>query len=122
VVPGLQRGLTHHRVLSADSRRHPPSSALYQPKDTYLQRTDAGVGVRVGALSGALAALPFLLFVLFVSGFVFAGPMMGGMGLPGGFAALLFVGLFFALVWSVGLGAIGGYLCVYIREETDIGA
>jgi hypothetical protein len=92
---------------------------------SYLQREDSSSGVRVGALSGALAALPFLLFVFFVGGFVFAGPMFGGpggMGVPGGFAVLLLVGFFFALVWSVGLGALGGYVGVYLRNETDIGS
>lgn len=87
----------------------------------YLQREDERAGVRVGALSGALAAIPFLLFLFFIGGIVSAGSMMGGgMGVPGGFAVVLIFGFVFALVWSVGLGALGGYLGVYLRAETDL--
>ncbi len=87
----------------------------------YLQRGDRAGGIRIGALSGAIAAIPFLLLFVVFGGFVFTGSMMGGgMGLPGGFVVLLFVGLVFALIWSVGLSAIGGYLGVYIATETDL--
>jgi len=97
------------------------SPALGGAVASYLQREDSSAGVRVGALSGALAAIPFLVFVVFIGGFLFAGPMMGGgPGVPGGFGFLLLFGVLFAFVWSVGLGAVGGYLGVYIARETDI--
>jgi len=87
----------------------------------YLQRGDRSGGIRVGALSGAIAALPFLLFVFAFGGFVFSGSVIGGgMGVPGGFVFLLLLGFVFALFWSVGLSAIGGYLGVYIATETDV--
>lgn len=89
----------------------------------YLQRGDRGGGIRVGALAGAIAALPFLLVLVVFGGVLFTGGMMrGGMGLPGGFILVLLFGLVVALVWSVGLSALGGYLGVYIATETDIGS
>jgi len=42
------------------------------------------------------------------------------MGVPGGFVFLLLLGFVFALFWSVGLSALGGYLGVYIATETDV--
>ncbi len=89
---------------------------------SYLQREDTAAGVRVGVLSGALAAIPFLAFVMFAGGFLAVGPMMGGgVGIPGGFVVLFLFALVFAVAWNVGLGALGGYLGVYIANETDIG-
>lgn len=88
----------------------------------YLERGDRADGIRVGALSGAIAALPFLLLVFLFGGFMFTGSMMGdGMGFAGGFVFLLLFGFVFALVWSVGLSALGGFLGVYIATETDLG-
>ncbi|WP_138006173.1 DUF5518 domain-containing protein [Halalkalirubrum salinum] len=95
----------------------------------YLQKGDRTGGIRVGALSGAIAALPFLLLflVFFVfGGFFMTGPMISdgmgtGMAVPGGFVFVLLFGFVFALIWSVGLSALGGYLGVYIATETDIG-
>jgi len=88
----------------------------------YLQRGDRSGGIRVGALSGGIAALPFLLLFVVFGGFLFTGSMMnGGMGIPGGFVVVLLFGFVFALVWSVGLSALGGYLGVYIATETDLG-
>ena len=94
---------------------------------SYLQRGDSATGVRVGALSGAIAAIPFLLFIFLISGFVFTGSMMGGgmgggLAVPGGFVVLFLIGAIFALIWNVGLGALGGYLGVYVANETDLGA
>lgn len=88
----------------------------------YLQRGDRAGGIRIGALSGVLAAVPLLLLFLLV-GFVFTGTMIGGgMGVPGRFVVVLVVGVILALVWTVGLSAIGGYLGVYIASETEIGS
>jgi len=95
----------------------------------YLQKGERAGGIRVGALSGAIAALPFLLlFLLFFvfGGFFLTGPMVSdGMGtsmaVPGRFVFVLLFGFVFALIWSVGLSALGGYLGVYIATETDVG-
>ena len=87
----------------------------------YLQRGTRAGGIRVGALSGGIAALPFLLFLFVFGGFLFTGSMMAGsMGVPGSFVLVLLFGIVVALVWSVGLSAIGGYLGVYVVTETDV--
>ncbi|MEF8815025.1 MAG: DUF5518 domain-containing protein [Halovenus sp.] len=89
----------------------------------YLQRGDRAGGARVGALAGAIAALPFLLLFSVFGGFFFTGSRMGGgMGVPSSFLPFLLFGLAFALVWSIGLSALGGYLGAYIATETDVGA
>ena len=86
----------------------------------YLQRETRKSGAKVGALSGALSFLPFLFFGVLFFGIFLGGPMMaGGMGVPGG-PELLIIMFFFIpgfLLWSVGLGAVGGYLAVYLRED-----
>ena len=88
----------------------------------YLQRGDRSDGIRVGAISGAIAALPFLLLVFAFGGFLFTGSMIGGhMGASLGFVFVLLFGFVFALFWSVGLSALGGYLGVYLATETDVG-
>lgn len=83
----------------------------------YLQRESRESGARVGALSGALAFLPFLLFAFLFAGVVFGGVLGGGFGLPGPAFVVLFVVVPTFLVWNVGLGALGGYLGTYLREE-----
>ena len=88
----------------------------------YLQRGERSDGLRVGALSGAIAAIPFLLLFGLFGGFVFTGSMMGpGMGLPGATALVFVFGIVFALAWSIALSAVGGYLGVYLATETDLG-
>jgi len=91
----------------------------------YLQGGDRGDGLRVGALAGLIALVPiFLLFSLLWSvafGFMMTGP---GMGIPGtagglGFVVLVF-GFMFALIYVVGLSALGGYLGNYIKQDTDV--
>ena len=90
----------------------------------YLQRGERMDGVRVGAISGVVATLPFLLLGFFAWTFFFAVPVMdGGMGgMAGGFGIVFFLIIFlFAFTWNVILSAIGGYLGVYIAMDTDIG-
>jgi hypothetical protein len=82
----------------------------------YLQRESRTSGAKVGALSGALAFLPFSSFL-----FLFFGVLFRGLGAPGGFgvSVVLFFVLPMFLLWSVGLGAIGGYVGTYIREDIE---
>ena len=94
----------------------------------YLHETD---GLRVGAIAGAIAALPLALVLLVIGSFFFLvpvsgpmepgmGPGMGasvGMGLPGGvFVLALFVVLLSAL-YSVALSALGGVAGAYLATE-----
>jgi len=87
----------------------------------YLQRGDRSEGARVGALSGAIATVPFVLLLMFVVG-IFGLFLAGGglteAGLGLAFGVVVFV---FALAWNVALGAIGGYLGVYVLAEFQDG-
>lgn len=88
----------------------------------YLQEGTRTAGAKVGALSGAIAFLPFLLLSFLFFGFLVSGPMGGGgFGVPGGPELLVILFVFFpvVLVWNAGLGALGGYLGAYLREERN---
>lgn len=84
----------------------------------YLQQRGRRDGGKVGALSGAIAFLPSLLFVLLFFGVFF----LGG-GFPGGVELLLLLFVLFPilLIWNVALGGVGGYLGAYAREEFGSG-
>ncbi|WP_435177441.1 DUF5518 domain-containing protein [Halorussus sp. AFM4] len=79
----------------------------------YLQRGRLGEGATVGALAGAMAAIPAALFAWVVVGFFFLGadPFFA---LSSVFAAVLFV---VVAVYLVGAGALGGALGAYLRRE-----
>jgi hypothetical protein len=85
----------------------------------YLQRGSRRDGAKVGAISGVLAFLPFVLLLFLGFGFLVAMPMTGGFGLPGFVELLVILLVIFPLLllWNVGLGAVGGYLGIYLREE-----
>lgn len=76
----------------------------------YLQERD---GLKVGALSGGIAAIPAFFIAWLVVGFLFLGvdPMLGIGGL---LAMMIFV---FVLGYLVLAGALGGLLGVYVRKE-----
>lgn len=84
----------------------------------YLQGPNRREGLTVGALAGLLAALPFAAFgFLFVviTGF---GAFGEGGGVAFGFFFLfLLVALFFLLLYTVGLCALGGYIGSYLATE-----
>jgi hypothetical protein len=86
----------------------------------YLHERD---GLRVGSVSGLLAAIPLALVVVLVVvlGFGFFGVFAiapgGGVGVPGGFVLLLLFGVVLAAVYTVALSAVGGILGVYLVDE-----
>ncbi|MFB6129473.1 MAG: DUF5518 domain-containing protein [Salinigranum sp.] len=93
----------------------------------YLHGTD---GLRVGAISGLLAAIPLALFLALVGlvgGFFVAVPAMGGvgpgfhpgvgLGVTGAFLLLVLFGAAVAAVYTVALSAVGGLLGVYVVDE-----
>lgn len=83
----------------------------------YLQEGD---GVRVGAISGVLAAIPLALIGL-LAFLVLVGVAVGGPGAGIVWVGLLFlVMLAFLAAYTVGLSALGGILGVYLRRETDL--
>lgn len=86
----------------------------------YLQRDGRTSGAKVGALSGLLVSVMFLLFsVLFFGLFLVGLSPVGMFGVPGGPELLIVLAGFvpFVFVWNVGLGALGGYLGAYIHED-----
>lgn len=86
----------------------------------YLQQERPKSGMLVGALSGLLAFLPFIGVIVLLAGVFLAIGL--GAGIPGSAELLIIFFVIFPLVlaWNVGLGAAGGYLGVYLREETDL--
>ncbi len=77
----------------------------------YLSDADTGDGVRIGAISGAIATIPMILVgFLFVSIFLFGHA-------PGGFAVFLFVLGVIVVLYTAGLSALGGYVGAYIADE-----
>lgn len=81
----------------------------------YLQEGDKASSIRIGAISGAFAAVPFVLFALFVvAGLGFVAPAAGLFGL-----VILFV-FVVAGLYTVGLSTLGGFLGWYVREETTL--
>lgn len=88
----------------------------------YLEGGSRDDGLRVGAVSGAIALVPLVLFIAFAGSF-FLAMFAGGFGMSrmmGGFGAVaLFFGLLFGLVYVVGLSALGGWLGNYVKYDTD---
>ena len=87
----------------------------------YLQGGDEREGARIGGLSGAIAAIPLVLLaalVLAVVSFVTIAPdgVGGGALILGAFFVL---GLLFLVLYTVGLGALGGILGVYVAERSE---
>ena len=78
----------------------------------FLQGTDRRAGLRVGAVSGAVASIPILLVLLAIAAFVPVGVAVGdvGLGLPILVILLLLTVFVFTIVYGAGLGALGGYV------------
>lgn len=88
----------------------------------YLEGGDRDDGLRVGAISGLIALVPIVGFVLLVGG-AWAVFLVGGM--PFGVGAIGAVVVLFALglvaLYTVGLSALGGWLGNYVAVDTDLG-
>jgi hypothetical protein len=102
----------------------PGSTILGGALAGYLTGTDRDVGVKSGALSGLFVSLVVVLLGLVVFGFVSIFAIVGapragvGLGILG-FGILALVGLAVVLAYTVGLGALGGYLGAYLHEEFE---
>ncbi|MFO7927678.1 MAG: DUF5518 domain-containing protein [Halobacteriota archaeon] len=78
----------------------------------YLDADRAESGAKIGAISGVIALVPLLVIVPFLLFVVFLEPVFA----VGVLAVVAFVGAFL-FVYTIGLGALGGVLGVYIRRE-----
>lgn len=89
----------------------------------YLQGGTRNDGIRVGAFAGVVAAIPLFLLVgvFFLITAVAAPAADPGTGL-GVAALLLFVvgGLVVGGLYTVGLGALGGWIGNYVKHDTDV--
>ena len=99
----------------------PFSSVLGGAVAGYLQGGEVGEGVRVGALSGAFAAVPMLVLVFFLGSVLSLG-MMGAAGPRMVFAGglVLVFGVLFALLYVVGLSAVGGAVGAAVKGNPAI--
>ena len=86
----------------------------------YLEGPETDAGLKVGLYAGIVAVVPLALFGFLFGGFFLAfTPMMGPRGGAIGalsIVALLFFG-FLALLYTVGLSALGGILGAYLHRE-----
>jgi len=84
----------------------------------YLQGGDRSDAVRVGALSGLFAAIPLVVILLVVASVI---PFLPAFGMAGSVTALLgvfaLVAFGIVLLYSIGLGALGGVLGRYLARE-----
>lgn len=84
----------------------------------YLQRQDSSAALRVGAIAGAISLIPFVLVVFLIGSFLPFIPAVGAPGAVAGFFGIaLVIGLIFGAIYTIGLGALGGYIGWYLRKE-----
>lgn len=78
----------------------------------YLDAENPGSGAKIGAISGAVALVPLLVIVPLLLFVLFLDPVFAI-----GILLVVFFVLLFLVAYTVGLGALGGVLGVYIRRE-----
>lgn len=77
----------------------------------YLRKADRSTGARVGAFAGLLAAVPVVvLFAFLVGGFAVVASELALGAVTAIVALALVFALFVAVLYTVGLSALGGYL------------
>ena len=88
----------------------------------YLQGPDRRAALKAGALAGLVALVPLLLLAFLGAGFLFIVPVSpGGPGPGAGFWGFLAVAALTVLgvlgIYTVGGGALGGYVGSYLKED-----
>ncbi|WP_415382655.1 DUF5518 domain-containing protein [Halosimplex sp. TS25] len=88
----------------------------------YFQGGTRSDGLKVGAISGAIALVPVVAVVFLVLSLL--GVVSAGSGegvLPFAFGGIIVLFIFVALaVYTVGLSALGGWIGNYVKYDTDI--
>lgn len=88
----------------------------------YLQGPDRRASMKAGALAGLVALVPLLLLAFLGAGFLFIVPVSPGSPGPGagfwGFLAVAALTVGGVLgIYTVGGGALGGYVGSYLKED-----
>lgn len=83
----------------------------------YLHRKRGGSAAKAGAVSGLLAASPVVVLLLFVAVGLFTGFSSAGVGLGVVVAIAVVIAIIGTVLYSVGLGALGGYLADVIATD-----
>lgn len=82
----------------------------------YLEGGDYRSGATVGAIAGLLAFVPFVAIAALVLA-VFAGTAFPAAGVGAALWVSVILILLVAAVYTIGLGAVGGVLGIYVRQE-----
>jgi hypothetical protein len=90
----------------------------------YLQGRDRRAGLRVGAIAGALMAIPFVLVVVLGLGVftvvtVSSGAPGPSTGISIGAIVLVLGVVLVASLYTIGGAALGGYLGAYLKEDRE---
>jgi hypothetical protein len=89
----------------------PLSPVLGGAAAAYLRTADRSTGARVGAFAGLIAAVPVVvLFAFLVGGFAVVASELALGAVTGIVVLALVFALFVAVLYTVGLSALGGYL------------
>ena len=98
-------------VVSVLASFVPLSPVLGGAAAAYLRKGDRETGLRVGALAGLVAAVPVVVLVAFlVGGFAVVASELALGAVTGIVVLALVFSLFVAVLYMVGLSALGGYL------------
>ena len=98
-------------VVSVVTALLPFSPVLGGAVAGYLERED---GVSVGALSCVIAAIPLALVIFLAASLFFFVPDAAA---AGGIFVLVALGVVLASLYTIGLGALGGIVGVYLARE-----
>lgn len=87
----------------------------------YLQGGSRQEGLKIGTISGAIGLIPVVAIMFLVLSFVGFVSIGSGEGAAFAIGGIIVVFVFVAaLVYTVGLSALGGWIGNYVKHDTDI--
>lgn len=87
----------------------------------YLQGGSRQEGLKIGTISGAIGLIPVVAIMFLVLSFVGFVSIGSGEGAAFALGGIIVVFVFVAaLVYIVGLSALGGWIGNYVKNDTDI--